>query len=195
MNETYEVHEALNIHVRSSKKKKISRCSCGEIFIGSTTRTEIRRKVEAGQYLNLDNPGIMATEDWVWLGMTKRNIHSNYVSMYQSGRKLWVHCSGLFQPLATWQGPGAAGYKGCDHVGRNSIVWKIAAARRVPIAIVLENTREQHRSWVRKNYKQWLRSERIEHPKTPASRIWRRNAEEARRKMEQEMAKLQNSPL
>jgi len=149
-----EVHDALCTHIEP-KEGKITRCPCGLVFYGLLSKDEFDKKIKNEEKIEITSHLVRQTGDWVWLGGAKKNIHSNFPNLFQNRRKLWLVCQGKFQPLIKWTGFTWKADPETD--GKNSTIWKIAATRRVPINVVLENTKPGIRTWVKKNYAKWVK--------------------------------------
>lgn len=150
----YDVHTALGTHLEP-KDKKITRCSCGLVFYGLISKDDFDKMVEREETIEITSHMIRKTGDWVWLGSSKKNIHSNFPNLFQNRRKLWIICQGKFRPLSRWNSLDLCADE--ETTGKNSIIWKIAATRRVPLDVVLENTKPAIKSWVKKNYPKWIK--------------------------------------
>jgi hypothetical protein len=154
-----DIHDTLHMHVTPKGKKDayghlyfnhITKCSCGMRWFGEMPENEFQGKIKNETEIHTKLSIIHESEEWVWLGRAGKNIDSNFPQLFQQNRKLWVYNCGSFRPLKTWKRP-------------NSTVWKIAAKRKVPLSIVLENTHIKNIKWVKENWGLWCR-ETLEKP-------------------------------
>jgi hypothetical protein len=153
----YDVHEALGTHVKRTGKyvkNHVARCTCGMVWYGEYSSEDFHGLIDNGEAFRVPKQVIHESEEWVWLGGALKNINSNFPHLFQNGRKLWTYCQGRFAPLVCWNGIQYYGDK--PKTRKNSTVWKIAARRYVPLSIVLENTHEEIRGWVKQNYRRWV---------------------------------------
>jgi len=152
------VHDALHSHIFNKCKhlnNHITKCSCGLTRYGYLTKEDFNLLIESNQGFHISKYIIHESEEWIWLGRAENNINSNFPHLFQKGRKLWTYCQGRFAPLRVWD--GISRHRNSENSGRNSTIWKIAARRQVPLSIVLENTDDDNQSWVKKNWRKWVR--------------------------------------
>ena len=155
-------------------------------WFGKMPETEYQNAVKNNQSIKLPLSLIHESEEWVWLGRSDTNINSNFPQLFQQNRKLWVYSQCAFQPLEQWQGRSIMGGHYDENTGRTSTIWKIATKRKVPLSIVLENTRESNRGWVKKNWSKWIKESREEINNAIGKR---KKVEEARELLQKERIK------